>query len=107
MVQHTPPSLFSLFENFDLCIRAGRPPQGGAGGGLLVGVAVNGIPLADAPVLEVFGPTQMLYSSEEEGDNHVVGWEGGEGRKGEGGRGERGGKGGGREGGGVLVCCLP
>lgn len=74
VILHTPRSLFALFDNFDCCIRLGRPPRGGAGGGLLVGVALNGLPLAEPPVLEVYGPTQLLYSStQEEEDCHVVG----------------------------------
>lgn len=72
VILHTPRSLFALFENFDCCIRLGRPPQGGGGGGLLVGVAVNGLPLAEAPVVEVYGPSELLYSSTQEDDNHVV-----------------------------------
>lgn len=72
VIRHTPPSLFALFENFDCCIRLGRPPQRGAGGGLLVGVAVNGVPLAEAPVLEIYGPTQLIYSSAEEAEDSVV-----------------------------------
>ncbi|CBN77967.1 conserved unknown protein [Ectocarpus siliculosus] len=73
VILHTPRSLFALFDNFDCCIRLGRPPRGGAGGGLLVGVALNGLPLAEPPVLEVYGPTQLLYSStQEEEDSHVL-----------------------------------
>lgn len=69
---HTPPSLFSLFENFDCCLKLGRPPQGGAGGGLLVGIELRGIPLARAPVLEVHGPSQLLYSSADEDEDGIV-----------------------------------
>lgn len=72
LTKGTPPSLYALFENFDCCIRLGRPPQGGSGGGLLVGVAVNGLPLAEPPLLEIFGPTEMVFSSTQEADDHVV-----------------------------------
>lgn len=74
VIVHTPPSLITLFDNFDCCIRHGRLPQGGAGGGLLVGMALNGLPLAETPVLEIYGPTQLLYSSAEEAEEHVVGF---------------------------------
>ncbi|CAN0434598.1 unnamed protein product, partial [Ectocarpus sp. 8 AP-2014] len=38
----------------------------------LVGVALNGLPLAEPPVIEVYGPTQLLYSStQEEEDSHL------------------------------------
>lgn len=72
VILHTPPSLFALFENFDLTLRLGRPPQGGAGGGLLIGVDLQGVPLAAAPILEVYGPTQLLYSSAEEDEDSIV-----------------------------------
>lgn len=40
---------------------------------MLVGVSVNGLPLAEAPVVELFGPSELIYSSIEEGEDHVVG----------------------------------
>lgn len=76
VIQQTPRSLFALFDNFDRCIRLGGPPRGGGGGGLLAGVSVNGLPLAEPPVLEVYGPTQLVYSSTQEDEDQVVGFVG-------------------------------
>ena len=72
VMRHTPPSLFVLFGNFDNCMHLGRPPQGGTGGGLLVGMSIRGLPLAEPPVLELYGPTQSLYSSTDEEEENVV-----------------------------------
>lgn len=72
VVKHTPPSLFTVFENFDCCMRLGKPPQGGTGGGLLVGVSISGLPLAEPPVMEIYGPTEQLYSSYSGEEGNVV-----------------------------------
>lgn len=68
VILHTPPSLFTLLENFDCCLRLGRPPRGGAGGGTLISIELMGMPLAQAPVLEVHGPSELLYSSADDED---------------------------------------
>ncbi|CAN0103127.1 unnamed protein product, partial [Discosporangium mesarthrocarpum] len=66
----TPPSILNLFANFDKYVRHGRPPSGGAC--MLVGVNLQGVPVEEAPCLEVYTATSHLLYSSSDQDHHNV-----------------------------------